>query len=310
MNRIVTLTLNPAVDKSTDIPQVVANRKLRCSEPRYEPGGGGINVSRAIRRLGGRSMAIYPAGGPEGDLLGKLLEGEGINYKAIRINGRTRQNLMVLEQSTGRQFRFGMPGARLSEDEFQRCIDTVFSLSPAPEFVVISGSSPPGVPADRYEDIARQARERGLKIIADMSGDALRAIASAGVFFLKVNMRELKELVGKELADESEQEKAALRITEQSSNHALTVSLGAAGAILVHKGRIHRLRAPTVSIRSKVGAGDSMVAGIIHMLVQGGSLLEAVRFGVAAGAAAVMTEGTELCRREDTEMLYKKIISD
>ena len=162
MNRIVTLTLNPAVDKNTKILQVVANRKLRCDEPRYEPGGGGINVSRAIRRLGGQSIAIFPAGGSEGALLSELLAKEGIDYKAIQINSRTRQNLMVLEQSSGRQYRFGMPGARLSEDEFQRCIDTVFSLSPAPEFVVISGSSPPGVPANRYEDIARQAKERGL----------------------------------------------------------------------------------------------------------------------------------------------------
>ena len=203
-----------------------------------------------------------------------------------------------------------MPGPHLSEDEFQRCIDTLFSLSPAPEFVVMSGSIPPGVPAYRYADIARQARKRGFKVIADMSGDALRAIALAGVFFLKVNMRELMELAGEEIADESEQEKVALYVTKESRNDTLVVSLGAAGVLIAHEGRIHRLRAPSVPVRSKVGAGDSMVAGIVNKLAQGASLIEAVRFGVAAGSAAVMTESTELCRREDAERLYRKIISD
>jgi 6-phosphofructokinase 2 len=310
MNAIVTLTLNPTIDVNTRVEHVIAERKLRCQAPHHEPGGGGINVSRAIHRLGGDSLAIYLEGGTVGSLLKQLLEKEGVRHRVVHIDGMTREDVNVLEEASDRQFRFGMPGPDVREQEWQACLEELFSVQPVPEYLVASGSLPPGVRDDFYARVARRAKQRGIKVLLDSSGKALRLGAEAGVYLLKPNMRELQELAGREISAESHQEDAAKRLIQKDHCQVVIVSLGAAGALLVTEDKCERLRAPTVAIRSKVGAGDSMLAGTVLALSRGMPIREAALFGVAAGSAAVQTPGTELCRREDAERLYEQMLSD
>lgn len=309
MNPIVTVTLNPAVDKSSRVEQVLPERKLRCGLPRLEPGGGGINVARAVVKLGGKAHAIWARGGLTGELLHDLLEQAGVEQTAFAVRGKTRENLTITEERSGHQFRFGMPGAPLEADEQKACLDLLESLAPAPRFVVLSGSLPPGTPDDFYGRLAARL-PRETRVVLDTSGPALREGVRCGdraIFLVKPNIRELGAMAGKEIRTDRELVDASRRLINDRCVEVVVTSLGPAGAALVTRDAEHRFAAPVVPIRSKVGAGDSMVAGIVLALERGKSLVEAVRFGIAAGAAAVMTPGTELCRREDTEQLYDAV---
>jgi 6-phosphofructokinase 2 len=306
--KIATLTMNPAIDKSSAVTQVVAEWKLRCDPPEYEPGGGGINVSRAIRKLGGNSVAFYPAGGLAGRMLSDLLDREGLQHEAMSIAGVTRENFTVLEKSTGQQYRFGMPGPTLQEVEWRRCLEEISRLLPQADYLVASGRLPPGVPPDFYGLLAKLAKKQKIRLIVDTSGEALRLAVEEGVFLIKPNLPEFAELTGRERVDERQEEYLAQELVSTNKCEAVVVSLGAAGVLVASAEGVERVRAPLVPIKSKVGAGDSTVAGIVLALARGQSWREAVRFGVAAGAAAVMTPGTELCCREDVERLYEQLM--
>jgi len=286
------------------VQNVVPERKLRCRNPRYEPGGGGINVSRAIHNLGGSAVAVYTAGGFAGKLLQHLLDREGIPHHAIPVDGWTRDNLVVYEESTGQQFRFGMPGPTLRDDEWKNCLAELSSIASNAEYIIASGALPSDVPEDFYAQVARLGKKLKAKVVVDTSGEPLRLALSEGVFLIKPNLRELTMLAGHELVDESQQERLAGKIVDDGQSEVVVISRGAGGVLAVWKEGHEHVRAPTVPIKSKVGAGDSMVAGIVLSLARGRALPEAVRFGIAAGTAAVMTPGTELCRRDDTERLY------
>ncbi len=310
MRTIVTFTMNPAIDKSSSVDHVIAERKLYCKAPHYEPGGGGVNVARAIKKLGGESVLLYPAGGLTGYRLKDLLEQEGINHRPVLIEGMTRERLVMLEESTGQQFRFGMPGPALSNEEWERCLDELSAISLKPDYLVASGSLPPGVPSDFYARVARTGKDKGAKVIIDASGDALNRALQEGVYLIKPNVREFREMVGQDIKEELQIEAEAIKMVRRGWCEILVISLGSAGALMVSEDIIERIRPPTVPIVSKVGAGDSMVAGIVLSLSQGKTLRDSVLFGVVTGAAAVMTPGTELCRREDAERLYEKMVSE
>ncbi len=305
MQNIVTLTMNPTIDTSASVDHIVPERKLRCAPPQHEPGGGGINVSRAIRKLGGRSITAYPVGGPTGQLLQHLLEQEGLSLCSVPIENWTRENFVAREETTGQQFRFVMPGPTVREAEWRQCLDVVAALEPTPDYIVASGSLPPGVPIDFYAHIARLGRECNARVIVDTPGEALHTAVHEGVYLVKPNLRELSDLTSHDLTDEAQQETAVMDLVQQGHCEAVVLSLGAGGALLSSASGCERLRTPTVPIVSKVGAGDSMVAGTVLSLARGLPLHDAVRFGIAAGAAAVMTPGTELCRRVDAERLFK-----
>ncbi len=301
--------MNPAIDKSCDVDYIVADRKLRCSAPSHEAGGGGVNVSRVIKRFGGDSLAVFPSGGPTGELLENLLDAEGVSYDPVKIEGWTRENLMVLERSTRRQYRFGMPGPELDDTECRACIDQIISADPPPAYIVASGSLSPGVPDDFFARLAGVASKVGVKVIVDTPGQPLILAARQGVYLLKPNLEELEQLAGFELKDESHIDKAARKLIEGRHSEIVVVSQGGGGALLVTADGATQFNAPAVPVKSKIGAGDSMVAGIVHCLADGWELGEAVRFGVAAGAAAVMTPGTELARKDDTVRLYERMKS-
>jgi 6-phosphofructokinase 2 len=304
MPPIVTLTLNPAIDESTSVDYVVSESKLRCAAPRYEPGGGGINVARAVRCLGGEALALFAAGGPSGELLARLLEREGVARLEIPIAEWTRRNLNVREEATGRQYRFVFPGPTLRENEWRRALEVLRELQPRPEFLVASGSLPPGAPQDFYAVLAGFAREIGARFVLDSSGEPLRLAVETGVFLVKPSLREFQQLTGGTVREEPELTRAARGLIERGRCEVVVLSLGGAGALWVTATASERLPALAVPVASSVGAGDAMVAGIVLSLARGWSLGEAVRFGVAAGTAAVMSPGTQLCRREDAERLY------
>lgn len=307
---IVTLTLNPAVDKSTRAEHVVADEKIRCEPPRREPGGGGLNVSRAIDRLGGPTRALYTAGGHTGALLRSLLDDEGVDHTPLEIEDWTRENMVVYERSTDRQFRFGMPGPALTETERAACLAALRDLEPSPDYLVASGSLPRDVPDDTYAAVAETADALGARAVLDTSGTALRAAVEAGWYLLKPNLRELEHLADTALDTEPQRIDAARTFIDRGWCEVVVLSMGASGALLITADRAEHVRSPTVSIESRVGAGDSMVGGLTLALARGHDLATAVRFGVAAGAAAVTTPGTELCRRDDTEALFERMRPD
>jgi len=309
MGTIISIAMNPSVDKSANVARVIVERKLYCTMPVSEPGGGGANVSRAIKKLGGESKLIYPSGGILGQLFNELLEKEKIGHQPISITGMTRESLVIFEESTGLQYRFGMPGPILREEEWRQCLDELVSAEPKPDYIVASGSLPFGVPVDFYARVARIGKEKGSKVIVDAPSENLKPVLQEGVYLIKPNIREFRELFDEQIKEEPQIKEKAREIIRTGQSEIVVVSLGAAGVIVAFDETVEHIVPPTVPVISKVGAGDSMVAGIVLSLAKGMSVYEAIRFGVAAGTAAVMTPGTELCRREDAERLYKEMDS-
>ncbi|MDX1648599.1 MAG: 1-phosphofructokinase family hexose kinase [Myxococcota bacterium] len=303
---IVTVTLNPCIDKTFQVERVAPDRKLQAREVRQYPGGGGLNVARAVTKLGGEARALWSCGGPTGDLLRRLLADEGVAETGVAIDGEVRENLIVTETSSSQQYRFGMPGPELTEDDRKRWRETLDGLDPTPAYVVFSGSRPPGAPLDWYGELVRGLPER-TRVVVDTKKDALAEALEAGVFLVKPNVRELGDVLDRELEDDDAIEQAASGLVERGAAEVVLVSLGQAGALLVTAEGSERLFAPTVRPRSRVGAGDSTVGGCVLALARGRPLREAVQYGMAAGAATVMTPGTALCRREDTERLYAHV---
>lgn len=306
---IVTVTMNPCIDKTFTVDHVVPDRKLQARDVQRYPGGGGLNVARAIGRLGGRALALWSCGGPNGQLLSQLLEREHVKQRAIPIAGTTRENVIAYESSSDQQYRFGLPGPRLSAGELDTWARSVEGIDPPPAYMVLSGSLPPGVPADWYGRLIDASSEQ-TRVVVDTKGEALRRALRAGVFLIKPNVSELEEIVGHELDGDEAIERGAREIISRGASTTVLVSLGRAGALLITPDERRFVRAPTVRARSKVGAGDSMVGGLVHGLARGWELVDAVKLGVAAGTAAVMTEGTELCRGEDVRRLYACMSSE
>jgi 6-phosphofructokinase 2 len=303
---IATITFNPCIDKSTTVASIIPEKKLRCSIPNFEPGGGGINVSRAIKKLGGRSIAIYPAGGYSGKFLTTLLKNEGIDSIVIETADHTRENLIILDTSTNLQYRFGMPGSTLAENEWKRCLQELEKLNDI-DFIVASGSLSPGLPVNVFGQIAQIAKAKNIKLVIDTSGEALNYAIKEGVYLVKPNLGELASLVNKEELKAGEVLKSAQQLIDKGAAKILVVSLGPQGALLITQDQHMQFVPPMVKRKSTVGAGDSMVAGIILSLQKGKSIPEAVQYGVACGTAATMNAGTELCHVNDVENLFSQV---
>ena len=306
MPKIITVTFNPVIDKSTTISSLVPEKKLRCTTPKFEPGGGGINVARAIKKLGGDATAIFPAGGYTGKFLEILIKEEAVPSIVIETKNHTRENLIVLDTSSNQQYRFGMPGPELLEQEWKLCLQKIKECKDV-QFIVASGSLNPGMPEDIYAQIAEIAKEKNAKLVVDTSGEPLKQAVKAGVYMVKPNLGELSSLVGKEEINAELVDDVAKELINEGRCEIVVVSMGPAGAMLVSKDEVIHMVPPTVKRKSTVGAGDSMVAGIVLSLSRGASMKEALRFGIASGTAATMNPGTELVKAEDAERLYKLI---
>jgi 6-phosphofructokinase 2 len=304
MTAIVTLTLNPALDVSTQTPEIRPSDKLRCAAPSHEPGGGGINVARVITALGGEATALFPSGGPAGRMIERLLEEAGVAFRAIPIAGITRESFTVDETSTGRQFRFVLPGPPISAAE-QAALLAALGDWPQPlRYVVASGSLPPGLGRDFYVGLGRVCADRGARLLFDAPGEILAASAGAGALLVKPNLLELEAAAGRRLRNRAQRVDAARRLIAANVAAIVVVSNGAGGVLLVTATEDAAIAAPRVVARSAVGAGDSMVAAITLALSRGMATRDAVRYGMAAGAAAVMTPASTLAHRDDTERLF------
>ena len=307
MAEIVTLTINPSIDVATSVERVAPFHKLRCGAERRDPGGGGINVARVMKRLGADVVAMYPTGGAIGQLLRRLVDQEGVPGLTIPTSGETREDFTVVDQTTGKPYRFVLPGPLLSESEWRACLDAFTSLDQRVRFVVASGSLPPGVPQDFYSRIAKIAKQAGKKAIIHTSGPPLKAALQAGVYLIKPSLREFKLLMGESLESQADRIKACRSLIDSGQVEIVTLTLGEQGALLVTRDQVLRARALPIKLVSVVGAGDSFLGAMVWSLACGHAIETAFRYGVAAGSAALLMPGTELCRQEDVERLVNDV---
>ncbi|WP_370500707.1 1-phosphofructokinase family hexose kinase [Mycolicibacterium sp. jd] len=297
---IVTLTMNTALDVAADADEVVPTEKVRCRAVRYDAGGGGVNVARFARALGATVSAVFTAGGSTGSRVIDMVDAAGVPGVPVPIEGATRESFTVNERATGKQYRFVLPGPVLSPGEEARCLEALRRAAYSAQFVVASGSLPPGVPLDFYQRVADMCREAGALLILDTSGGGLSHITS-GVYLLKPSVRELRECVGRPLPTEAEQLAAAHELIDRGIARIVVVSLGAQGALLAASSHSERFPALPVAAVSGIGAGDAMVAGITVGLAEGWTLDRAVRYGIAAATAKLQTPATSVFDRADVE---------
>ena len=308
MKPIITLTLNPTIDGSSSAKVIRPLRKIRTTDERYHPGGGGINVARVVRELGGNALALYLAGGAPGNLLEDLLVRAKIDARRIPIKGYTRIAHTVFERSSRLEYRFVPEGPRISAREWNNCLAALESHDV--DYIVISGSLPRGLPADAYHRVIEIAALKHARVILDTSGAALRSTLNKGVFLVKPSLGELEELFGQPFHNPEAAEAAARKLIAAGHAEIVAVTLGRDGAILVSKNGTWRISPPPIEARSAVGAGDSFVAAMTIAIVQGRPLDAALAYAVAAGTAAVLSPGAGLARSEDVERLYATLRAD
>lgn len=303
---ILTVTCNPCIDKGFTVERVEPEKKLRATDIRRDPGGGGINVSRVIKRLGGETVAWGLAGGAAGEMLKSLLDAESIAYRFVPIRGETRINTTVFERSNGTEYRFSMPGPSVSEDELDLLLSIICAIEEKFALAVFSGSLQPEIPRDFYARMVEGAHSVSIKTLVDASGEELRQSVAAKPFLIKPNRNELENLVERSLSSASSVLEAARELVDRGCKTVLA-SLGPEGAVVATADEAYCAAAPSLPTKSKVGAGDSLAAAFALKLAQEAPLADALAYGVAAGAAATLTPGTELCRPEDVHAILPRI---
>ncbi|MBC7736235.1 MAG: hexose kinase [Candidatus Saccharibacteria bacterium] len=306
---IITLTLNPALDLSSEVPALLPDTKLRCTEPLLDPGGGGLNVSRAIAALHGESLALVALGGLTGDRLAGLIRAEGVPFLALTAPGETRQSLTVTDQSSGRQYRFMLPGPVWSEADQARVFTLLRASARPGAYGVISGSQPPGVPVDFPERLARAMP--GLHIVLDTSGPALHQAVShpiPNLAILRMDDAEAETLAGASLNTRSDTADFAQSLVQRGVAQTIVIARGADGSVLVDPSRRIFAKAARVKVKSTVGAGDSFVGALVLSLARGNPPESALALASAAASAAVTTDATQLCKLADVMRLLPECL--
>ncbi|HET8693065.1 MAG TPA: 1-phosphofructokinase family hexose kinase [Aquabacterium sp.] len=307
MPDIVTFTMNPALDISTEINRVEPTHKMRCAAARQHAGGGGINVARVLHRLGASCAAFYPCGGATGHTLQGLLKAEGVSQHAHPIQGETRESFSVHETQTGLEYRFVLPGPTLQEPDWLAAMNWLQHTTPAPRYVVASGSLAPGMPADFYARLSIAARQMGARYVIDSTGEPLKLALQAGVYLYKPSLRELQELTGRKLETTADQIAAARMLITSGQVDVLALSLGDRGALLVTRDEAWQADPVAVQVESAIGAGDSFVGGLVWSLNQSSDLPTAFTYAMAAASAALLHPGTQLCQPEDVMKLKDQV---
>ncbi|WP_373187321.1 1-phosphofructokinase family hexose kinase [Halopseudomonas sp.] len=308
MGNIATVTMNPTVDLFAETERLVEDGKSRCHNVTREPGGGGINVARNLHRFGMDVVAILTAGGLQGELLKRILQREMLTFHCVDIQDETRQSLALTEKASARLFHLVFPGPELQESEWQRCIDAFDALKPKPDYLVLSGSLPGGVPTHFYVTLACSATAAGTRVILDTSGKALTGSHGKCIYLTKLNFGEFAELGYSGPREHSSILTAMAKVIDQGLTENLIVTLDADGALLASgAGEKLHARPPETRVISHVGAGDSFVSVLVHQLDSGKSIAEAFRYGVAAAAAKVSTPGNQLMDLERVESIAKMV---
>ncbi|MDV7188314.1 1-phosphofructokinase family hexose kinase [Lutibacter sp. TH_r2] len=296
---IITLTLNPALDKSAKVDQVIPDQKLKCHSIQYQAGGGGVNISRVLNVLQVKNKCICTIGGDTGLNLKNHLLKENINLTAISVEAWTRENLSIVDKQTQLQYRFGMPGGELSLNEIEQIKTIINNEASENSILVLSGSISEKMPLDLYVKIIQMVKEKNIKIIVDTSEKALMETLKENVFLIKPNQKELAQLAGKEFLTKKEQEVFAMELVNSNRAKYVVVSLGARGAFLASSEGVFYKNTPSVKVKSTIGAGDSMVAGMVFAIQNGFSSEEILKWGVVCGTATTMSEGTNLASKKN-----------
>lgn len=299
---IATLTVNPALDIAAEADAVRPGHKIRTSDERYDPGGGGLNVAKVLHRLGASTVAVLASGGVTGRYVEDLLTGEGVPWRAVAVCAPTRVSYTVRERASGQEYRFVPRGAGLEPAELAALLQAVERL--AADWLVVSGSLPPGVPDDFYARIVRAAAGRGLRVALDTSGAALAASIGSGIEVLKPSLGEFESLVGPAAREPAARERLARALAASGAARLIALSLGPEGAVLATAQAAVTLPAEPVALQTGVGAGDSFLAGLVLGLAQGRPLERALRLALATAAVAVSHVGTAQVRREEIEARF------
>jgi 6-phosphofructokinase 2 len=304
---ITSLTINPALDKNAKVAGLVATQKLKCHSIHYQPGGGGVNVSRMLHRLGEKTNCLFPSGGYTGKHLNDLLLQEGVNTLQVPVKEWTRENLSVVDEQTNLQYRFGMPGGTLYNSELKTIQAFVDKQLKENDMLVLSGSLPEGITSDYYARWIAHTSLKNIKVVIDTSGPALMEAVKEPVFLLKPNQKELAELAGKVFLSSTEQEAFALEMIASKKATYIVVSLGARGAFLASKAGVVYQSTPSVAVQSTIGAGDSMVAGLIYAIKNNFSDRDILKWGIACGVATTMSEATMLASKTNVTKILNMI---
>lgn len=291
---ITTLTVNPALDKSAKVDGLIAEQKLKCHSIEFQAGGGGINISRVLRRLQIDSDCVFTSGGDNGAFLQNKLLQEKIKISPIQVDEWTRENLSIVDTQTSKQYRFGMPGKPISRSEINLITHTILKMVDKNDILALSGSLAPNMPVDYYAQIIKKLTDKNVKVILDTSGPALQNTLKQPLFLIKPNQKELALLAGKEFLTTKEQEAFAMQLVISKKVKYVVVSMGPRGAFLASKEGIMYQSTPSIPVKSTIGAGDSMVAGLIYGLRHDYSPQDMLKYGVACGVATTMSEGTNL----------------
>jgi 6-phosphofructokinase 2 len=303
---IATVTLNPSLDRTVTVEELVMDEANRWTSLRRDPGGKGINVSRVIHELGGETVAYGFIGGIDGETLKHLLQQQAVPFDFTPIKGEIRSNFIIADLATYHQTRIDAPGPHIMRHELQKLVQKVKHISPKPDFLVFAGSVPPAVPADIYRQLIEAAKNNGIKTVLDSANKWLKEGIKAKPNVIKPNVHEAEELLGKHLRSEAAIVKALKLLVDRGIEVAV-ISRGKDGLIAANGKMVLKAIPPQVEVRSTVGAGDSTIAGLVLKLNEGLAIDEACRWAVAAGTAATLTPGTELCRREDVVKLLSKV---
>jgi 6-phosphofructokinase 2 len=303
---IATVTLNPSLDRTVTVEELVMDEANRWTSLRRDPGGKGINVSRVIHELGGETVAYGFIGGIDGETLKHLLQQQAVPFDFTPIKGEIRSNFIIADLATYHQTRIDAPGPHIMRHELQKLVQKVKHISPKPDFLVFAGSVPPAVPADIYRQLIEAAKNNGIKTVLDSDNKWLKEGIKAKPNVIKPNVHEAEELLGKHLRSEAAIVKALKALVDRGIEVAV-ISRGKDGLIAANGEMVLKAIPPQVEVRSTVGAGDSTIAGLVLKLNEGLGIDEACRWAVAAGTAAALTPGTELCRREDVVKLLSKV---
>ena len=303
---IATVTLNPSLDRTVTVEELVMDEANRWTSLRRDPGGKGINVSRVIHELGGETVAYGFIGGIDGETLKHLLQQQAVPFDFTPIKGEIRSNFIIADLATYHQTRIDAPGPHIMRHELQKLVQKVKHISPKPDFLVFAGSVPPAVPADIYRQLIEAAKNNGIKTVLDSDNKWLKEGIKAKPNVIKPNVHEAEELLGKHLRSEAAIVKALKLLVDRGIEVAV-ISRGKDGLIAANGEMVLKAIPPQVEVRSTVGAGDSTIAGLVLKLNEGLGIDEACRWAVAAGTAAALTPGTELCRREDVVKLLSKV---
>lgn len=306
---ILTIALNPALDMATHVPEVIAGPKLRCAAPRFDPGGGGVNVARAISKLGGAARALVAVGGALGDRLVQLMTDEGVTALPVNVSGETRISFAVTDDSTGGQFRFSVPGQPLGPADATRLLTAIVKHSPQDGFVVISGSITPGLPDDFQTRIIAALVPKRVRVVIDTSSRALNwliAHPEIPVDLLRIDQSEAAEAATHPMTTITDSVNFARDLIARGVAKTVVTGRGAEGSVMVSGDDRLFCHAPVVQVRSKIGAGDAFVGAMTLALARGAAPDEALKWGVAAASATVGTEGTALCDLADAQACFDR----